>query len=87
MIHENLVTFLNVIWTKQGFRYDAHPMGIVISSLAVFKVNKTLSTLHPEANTAIYGEKIYQNEAMVNKQIFRCLGKLPTIAACVKSFN
>ncbi|KAJ3321087.1 hypothetical protein HDV06_004645 [Boothiomyces sp. JEL0866] len=41
-----------------------------------------LSTLHPEANTALNGTEIYDNEAFVNKQIFRCLAKLPTIAAC-----
>ncbi|KAJ3272828.1 hypothetical protein HDV01_005256 [Terramyces sp. JEL0728] len=42
----------------------------------------TLSTLHPEANTALQGTEIYEDEAFVNKQIFRCLAKLPTIAAC-----
>ena len=51
-------------------------MGMVVSGLAA------LSTLHPEANTALHGEEIYENEAIVNKQIFRCLGKLPTLAAC-----
>ncbi|KAJ3302131.1 hypothetical protein HDV03_005422 [Kappamyces sp. JEL0829] len=69
-IHENLIDYL------RSFRYDAHPMGMVISGLAA------LSTLHPEANTALQGEAIYDSEAMVNKQIFRCLGKLPTLAAC-----
>ena len=41
-----------------------------------------MSSLHPEASTALHGEEIYQSETMVNKQIFRCLGKLPTLAAC-----
>ncbi|KAJ3272815.1 hypothetical protein HDV01_005243 [Terramyces sp. JEL0728] len=63
-IHENLIDYL------RSFRYDAHPMGM------------TLSTLHPEANTALQGTEIYEDEAFVNKQIFRCLAKLPTIAAC-----
>jgi citrate synthase len=49
---------------------------MVISSLA------TLSTLHPSANTALQGEDIYDEEQMVNKQIFRAIAKLPTIAAC-----
>jgi citrate synthase len=49
---------------------------MVTSSLA------TLSTLHPSANTALQGEDLYDSETMVNKQIFRALGKLPTIAAC-----
>lgn len=70
LIHENLIDYL------RSFRYDAHPMGMVISSLA------TLSTLHPEASTALQGEDIYQSESVVNKQIFRCLAKLPTISAC-----
>ena len=41
-----------------------------------------MSTFHPEASTALQGEEIYNQEAMVNKQIFRCLGKIPTLAAC-----
>lgn len=31
------------------FRYDAHPMGMVISALSA------VSTLHPEANPALSG--------------------------------
>lgn len=31
------------------FRYDAHPMGMVISSLSA------VSTFHPEANPALAG--------------------------------
>ncbi|KNC98323.1 citrate (Si)-synthase [Spizellomyces punctatus DAOM BR117] len=69
-IHENMIDYL------RSFRYDAHPMGMVTSALAA------MSTFHPEANTALQGEHIYQNENMVNKQIFRCLGKVPTLAAC-----
>ncbi len=41
-----------------------------------------MSTFHPEASTALQGEDIYQQESMVNKQIFRSLGKIPTLAAC-----
>lgn len=82
-IHENLIDYL------RSFRYNSHPMGILISGMAA------LSTLHPEASTALNGEEIYDNEALgtlcavfinfyiVNKQIFRCLGKLPTIAGKV----
>ena len=31
------------------FRYDAHPMGILMSTMAAY------STLHPEANPALAG--------------------------------
>lgn len=41
-----------------------------------------MSTFHPEASTALQGEHIYENESMVTKQIFRLLGKVPTLAAC-----
>lgn len=41
-----------------------------------------MSSLHPEASTALNGPHIYEKEDMVNKQIFRLLGKTPTLAAC-----
>lgn len=69
-LHENLVQLL-----KQ-FRYDAHPMGMVISTLAA------MSTFYPYANPSLSGENLYQSEQARNKQIFRIIGKLPTIAAC-----
>src|SRR3989338_10589628 len=69
-LHENLVQLL-----KQ-FRYDAHPMGMVISTLAA------LSTFYPYANPSLSGENLYESEQARNKQIFRIIGKLPTIAAC-----
>lgn len=59
----------------QGFRYDAHPMGILVSSLAA------VSTLHPEANPALAGGGVYNDRKMRNKQIHRLLGNVPTIAA------
>jgi citrate synthase len=33
----------------KSFRYDAHPMGMLISTLSV------ISTFHPEANPALSG--------------------------------
>ena len=60
--HENLVRLMS------AFRYDAHPMGMLISALAF------MSTMHPDA-------KDVDSEAVRNKQILRILGKLPTIAA------
>ncbi|KAM9964550.1 hypothetical protein ACTFIW_004320 [Dictyostelium discoideum] len=69
-IHENLISMM------KSFRYDAHPMGMLISSLSA------MSTFYPEANPALAGVDIYKNKQLMNKQIFRILGKLPTIAAC-----
>lgn len=59
----------------KSFRYDAHPMGMLVSSLAA------MSTLHPEANPALMGDHIYKDKKFVNKQIFRILGNMPTLAA------
>lgn len=42
-IHED------VLGAMKSFRYDAHPMGMLISTLM------TVSTLHPEANPALSG--------------------------------
>jgi citrate synthase len=69
-IHENLISQMKT------FRYDAHPMGMLISSVAA------LSTFYEEANPALKGPMLYKNQNLRNKQIFRILGKLPTIAAC-----
>ncbi|KAJ3099155.1 hypothetical protein HDU96_010790 [Phlyctochytrium bullatum] len=69
-VHENMIDYL------RSFRYDAHPMGMLVASISA------MSTFHPEASTALQGDHIYEDEAMVNKQIFRLLGKVPTLAAC-----
>lgn len=62
MIHETTKAFL------EGFRYDAHPMAMFISTIAA------LSTVYPEAR------KIHDPEIR-NLQIARLVGKVPTIAA------
>lgn len=59
----------------KSFRYDAHPMGMLISTISAY------STLKPEANPALAGEQIYKNIGNRNKQIYRLLGVVPTIAA------
>jgi len=61
-IHENLARMI------ESFRYDAHPMGILISAVSA------MSTFHPEARNVLDPE-------IREKQIWRILGKLPTIAA------
>jgi len=59
------------------FRYDAHPMGMIISTVAA------LGTFHPEANPALVeaGEKVYKDIRLRNKQVHRLIGTLPTISA------
>lgn len=37
----------------KSFRYDAHPMGMLVSTMAA------VSTFHPEANPALQGESVY----------------------------
>ncbi|HEY5614945.1 MAG TPA: citrate/2-methylcitrate synthase, partial [Bacteroidota bacterium] len=61
-IHENVKKLM------EGFRYDAHPMGMFIRTMAA------LSTFYPEAKN-IFDEETRQ------KQIYRLIGKVPTIAA------
>jgi citrate synthase len=62
IIHENLKQLM------EGFRYDAHPMGMLISSVAA------LSTFYPEA-------KLVRDPAVRMKQIHRLIAKVPTLAA------
>ena len=52
-----------------GFQSDAHPMGVLISSVAA------LSTCYPEA-------KRLDNPQTLEQQINRLIGMMPTIAAC-----
>ncbi|KAJ1658785.1 hypothetical protein IWQ61_002030 [Dispira simplex] len=67
---------LNMANLMRSFNYDAHPMGMFISGIAA------LSTFHPEANPALNGNDIYlENSQLRNKQIFRLLGKAPTVAS------
>ncbi len=58
----------NLAQMIKTFRYDAHPMGTFVSAIAA------LSTFHPEAKN-FFDPKARQ------KQIWRILGKLPTLAA------
>ncbi len=58
----------------EGFHYDAHPMGMFVSTLGA------LSTLYPEA-------KDIDDPANRMKQIVRLVAKSPTIAACCYRFS
>jgi citrate synthase len=62
MLHENLKDFLT------GFRYDAHPMGMLLSTVGA------LSTFYPEA-------KNVHDPIVRRKQIYRLIAKIPTVAA------
>lgn len=69
-MHNNLMTLMST------FRYDAHPMGMLISSIAA------CGTFYSEANPALAGLDIYnKNKDLRFRQIYRILGKVPTIAA------
>jgi citrate synthase len=68
-VHENLIQLLD------GFRYDAHAMGMMISSVAA------LSTLYPEA-------KEVRDPEVRWIQINRLVAKMPTLAAfCYRYFR
>jgi len=70
-LHTNLETFM------QSFRYDAHPMGMVMSTMAA------LGTFYPRQNPSLVPESnaIYKDVEVRNKQIHRILGKAITVAA------
>lgn len=61
-IHENIKKFID------GFRYDAHPMGMLLSTVGA------LSTFYPEAKDIF-------NEEVREIQIQRLISKMPTLAA------
>jgi citrate synthase len=62
MVHENIGEFL------AGFRYDAHPMGMLLSAVGA------LSTFYPEA-------KNVHDPLVRQKQVQRLIAKIPTLAA------
>ncbi len=62
MVHENIRELMG------GFRYDAHPMGMLVSTVAA------LSTFYPDA-------KNIQDPENRKTQIYRLIAKLPTLAA------
>jgi citrate synthase len=61
-VHENVKSFM------QGFRYDAHPMGMLLASVGA------LSTFYPDAAQIKDEETRYL-------QIIRLIAKMPTLAA------
>jgi citrate synthase len=67
-VHENVKEFM------QGFRYDAHPMGMLLASVGA------LSTFYPEASAIKDPEARYI-------QVIRLLAKMPTLAAFAYRHN
>jgi citrate synthase len=61
-VHENVKAFM------QGFRHDAHPMGMLVGSVGA------LSTFYPDANEIDDAENRYL-------QTIRLIAKMPTLAA------
>ena len=61
-VHENVKEFM------QGFRYDAHPMGMLLASVGA------LSTFYPEASNL-------KDEEIRYMQLVRLIAKMPTLAA------
>ncbi len=61
-VHENIKSFM------QGFRYDAHPMGMLLASVGA------LSTFYPDATAT-------KDEQSRYLQIIRLIAKMPTLAA------
>ena len=60
--HENVKKFMD------GFHHDAHPMGVLMSTVAA------LATFYPEAHNVA-------DPQCRRKQIIRLIGKMPTLAA------
>jgi citrate synthase len=67
-VHENVKEFM------QGFRYDAHPMGMLLASVGA------LSTFYPEASSIKDHEIRYM-------QVIRLIAKMPTLAAFAYRHN
>ena len=68
-IHENVrKRFL------EGFHYDAHPMGMMVSAVAA------LSTFYLDA-------KDISDTAVLHKQVVRLIAKMPTLAAAAHRFS
>src|ERR687890_2381682 len=61
-VHENVKSFM------QGFRYDAHPMGMLLASTGA------LSTFYPDANEI-------HDEELRYLHLIRLIAKMPTLAA------
>ena len=67
-VHENIKEFM------RGFRYDAHPMGMLLASVGA------LSTFYPEAHAI-------KDQRLRYIQVIRLIAKMPTLAAFAYRHN
>jgi citrate synthase len=67
-VHENIKDFM------QGFRYNAHPMGMLLASVGA------LSTFYADAN-------VWENPGSTDLHIRRLIAKVPTLAAFAHRHN
>jgi citrate synthase len=67
-VHENIKDFM------QGFRYDAHPMGMLLAAVG------GLSTFYPEANQI-------KDQELRMMQVVRLVAKMPTLSAFAYRHN
>jgi citrate synthase len=67
-VHENVKKFM------EGYRYDAHPMGMLLSSVGA------LSTFYPDASQI-------KDEAVRYSHVIRLIAKMPTLAAFAYRHN
>jgi citrate synthase len=67
-VHENIKDFM------QGFRYDAHPMGMLLASVGA------LSTFYPDAG-------VRDDPAGIQQHVRRLIAKMPTLAAFAYRHN
>ena len=67
-VHENIKEFMH------GFRYDAHPMGMLLASVGA------LSTFYPEAHAI-------KDQRLRYIQVIRLIAKMPTLAAFAYRHN
>ncbi|KAG9082406.1 hypothetical protein FRC07_014204, partial [Ceratobasidium sp. 392] len=74
------MTHVDVAGLFRAFRYDAHPMSILTSAFAA------LGSYYAEANPSLQGQTLYTKGdktslAIMDKQIYRLIGKATTLAA------
>lgn len=60
----------------QTFRYDAHPMSILMAGISM------QASFFSEQIPALAGGDVYSDSKLRNKQIYRLIGKVATLAAC-----
>ncbi|KAA8490954.1 Citrate synthase, peroxisomal [Porphyridium purpureum] len=75
-VHEALLVY------ERKFRYNAHPMGVLVATLA------SMSTYHPDANPSLHAENIFDHPAAhpdhdgkLLTHVAKIVGQIPTLAS------